>query len=58
MIDKAKIHRLRKLEITFRFLYFLRDIGISSAHESAVKSWVDYACTVSKMAVEVDGDIL
>lgn len=33
------LHEIAKIEYKYRFLYFLRDLGIKSAHEPAVEVW-------------------
>ena len=35
-------HRLRKLELTYRLMYFLRDVGVKTAHSQAVDNWTEY----------------
>jgi hypothetical protein len=37
-----EVHEVRKKEIIVRLLYFLRDLGINSAHDVAVREWSAY----------------
>lgn len=36
------LHEIAKIELKFKFLYFIRDIGIKSAHAPAVETWKRY----------------
>lgn len=36
------LHEVAKLEYKYKFLYFLRDIGIKTANEPAVSVWKEY----------------
>lgn len=35
-------HEVRRLELTFKLMFFLRDLGIQSAMQPAIDSWTDY----------------
>lgn len=40
MDPKTKeLHEITKIDLRYKFLYFLRDLGIRSAHEPAVEAW-------------------
>jgi hypothetical protein len=41
-LAEVQLHELRKLELRYRLLFFLRDIGIKSAKAPAVKVWNHY----------------
>lgn len=41
---------LVKLEVTVRFLYFLKDIGIRSACDQAGQKWQYYVYIISEMS--------
>ena len=41
-LPEVQLHELRKLELTYRLLFLLRDIGIKSAKVPAVKVWDSY----------------
>jgi len=43
-------HELRSLEIRYRFMYLLRDIGIKSTNDIAVVSWLKYMECLEKIA--------
>jgi hypothetical protein len=47
-----KIQDLQKLELHFRLLYFLRDLGIRSSFEPAAATWTDYMARLGKMIAE------
>jgi hypothetical protein len=51
-ISINNVHSLRKLELTFKFMYFLRDIGIKSAKDPASKLWAEYVNILSKIGIE------
>lgn len=36
------LHEIAKLEQKYKFLYFLRDIGIASAQGPAIFTWTEY----------------
>lgn len=41
------LHEIAKLEHTFKFLYFLRDLGIQTAHREAEKTWTIYMMSLN-----------
>lgn len=44
-----EVHEIRRREIAVRFLYFLRDLGIKSADEPAVKEWLYYCYLLGEL---------
>lgn len=36
------LHEVRRLELTYRLLFFLRDLGIKSAFQPSIDAWTDY----------------
>lgn len=45
------LHEVARLEYEYRFLFFLRDIGIESALEPAVESWRRYMFIQGQLTV-------
>jgi len=45
------LHEIAKLELKFKLLFFLRDLGIKSADAPAVKVWEAYMHILSKLTV-------
>lgn len=45
------LHEVAKMEYKYKFLYFLRDLGIKSAHDPAVKVWTAYAFIQGELTV-------
>lgn len=43
-------HEVARLEVLHKFLYFIRDMGIKTAHEPAVKAWQEYVIMQSHLA--------
>lgn len=37
-----KIHEVRRLELTYKLMYVLRDLGIKSAIQPSIDLWTDY----------------
>lgn len=48
-VDNSNLHELRKLELKFKLLYFLRDLNIKSSFEPAVDCWTDYVSRLSTL---------
>lgn len=46
MTAKEDKKNLNRLESKYKLLYFLRDIGIKSAHKPAVDSWLVFMNSV------------
>lgn len=42
---------ISKIEAKYRFLYFLRDLGIKSAHGPAVEEWQKYLYIQAELTV-------
>lgn len=58
MVDKVHNQsQLVRLQVMFRFLYFLRDLGIVSAKPEATVHWSQYTNILAKIASEGD-DVL
>lgn len=49
--DIPPLHEIAKLEYRFKFLYFLRDLGIKSAHEPAVAALQYYLDIQAELTV-------
>jgi hypothetical protein len=45
------LHEIAKLELQFRLLFFLRDLGIKSAHTPAKEVWEVYMNVLSELTV-------
>jgi hypothetical protein len=40
---------LIKIEMSVKFMYFLRDIGIKAARDQAIKQWMHFVYLISEM---------
>jgi hypothetical protein len=49
MKQKNQHHNVQKLELTYRLLFFLRDMGIDSAHIPAVLTWDQYVVVTTQI---------
>ncbi len=49
MKPKSKHHNVQKLELTYRFMFFLRDLGIDSAHAPAILTWDEYVAVTTQI---------
>lgn len=47
--NTKELHEITKIDLRYRFLYFLRDLGISSAHEPAVEAWKEHIFIVGAL---------
>lgn len=47
----SPLHEVAKLEFKYKLLYFLRDIGIKSAHAPAVALWKEYLFIQSELTI-------
>jgi len=53
-----KIHEVRRLELIYKFLFFLRDLGIKSAVQPSIDVWTDYMHITGHLILsEIDDDI-
>lgn len=44
-------HEIAKLEVTYKFLYMLRDLGIKNANLEAEEVWTAYMFLISQVMV-------
>lgn len=47
--NTKELHEITKIDLRYKFLYFLRDLGIRSAHEPAVATWKKYIDIVGSL---------
>jgi len=45
------LHEIRKLELKYRFLFMLRDLGVASARQPAIDTWSEYIEIVGQLVL-------
>lgn len=50
-LEIPELHEIRRLELIYRLLFFLRDLGIESAREPAVIVWTEYMHVVGALMI-------
>lgn len=46
-----EVEAIEKMGAKIKFLYFMRDLGIKSAHPVAIREWVQYMMILSDISV-------